>query len=327
MRETFRLSRWILYLGLFGVVAYGSIGIGCILVVMVLRQPAGYEALFSWGLGGFFLALVAMSSYLVLAYRFERLVIDGHLLTLAGTFQTTEIDLTQVTDARWHQAFGGKLTLAAGGKHACISFANHYVMTSEQEQRLIEFMQSQIPRAIQKDWAWFRHCHFAPREPRPQGPRRGYVLATRKRLDLFVVPAALVTLVTGATVGAWLGDGVLAAQGVIFAVFLVSLRFIHPRQGEYQPTIWCPEHPEVRWPVVLLVVGCSCMVVRRFIPEPIHSAIMGALAVATGVFSVYVIRRAMLQGRERLNRVRQRRAEVEAEWNGNDSAASTTMER
>ncbi len=97
---SFRLRRWYRNLGLGGVIGYAAWAVIDAIVVATDTKIVDRVAAAAL-LVGVPVFMTGVSVWLLLAYLRETLTIRGTRIISRGVIRTREIDLTQVTDARW----------------------------------------------------------------------------------------------------------------------------------------------------------------------------------------------------------------------------------
>ena len=125
MDANFRMRQW-----------YRNLGIAVVLEFLALGTLGVYEALTEPGvkhravaaamIGGIALVMPGLSFWMLVSYRRHELTVRGDRVTLRGIMQRREIDLREVTEARWvPRPVGGSLVLRSGSTRIPIHFANY----------------------------------------------------------------------------------------------------------------------------------------------------------------------------------------------------------
>ena len=231
-----------------------------------------------------------------LAWRNARLVIDGNRISVSGAFRTVEIDLGEVSKARWRTA-SGSLKLASNDARCTITFREFEMPSSVP---IVEYFRQQIPASVQTGWPWFEHKHVR-RAVNAGLPGEGRALFDRRRFDRIVVPGAAVIVILGVA-ASWLKQDPRGMLVGIYAAFLVAFRYFIPRKGHYTQTIGaaCREQPEMKGILALLPFALAGSVVCRLTRPAVPDAIgwlAGALMIAMGALIVSGILRERRQRR------------------------------
>lgn len=297
MRATYGLPRKNSYLWIPGLPF-------CLILASVgwLAGDAPHPLLAQVMMGGVALALGALFVFCSIEARRARLIIDGRRVTVISAFSHKEVDCAEVRKARWG---GGCLKLFDGTTRVTVSF-RHYVIPDRVS--LIEHLRGQVPRNVQTGWPWFEDQYFRRLlEVDKPGPDR--VLVNRRRLDRLIVPSIAMIVILGMGRTWWARDPRGLVGAVFFAVVLISIRSLHPRESYYARTMTAHfrEQPEMKWMLTLFplaVIGC---VVWKVVGHAVPGAVFGWLAGGL-IASQWALIASMFL------RERRRKRRVEAGW-------------
>ena len=121
MDETFRLRRSCRNTGIGGLIgftAWAAFGVYVALTLPNVKDRAAVLAM----MGGVPLFMDGISLWCLLAYWRDELTIQGDRIRWRGIVRTREIDLLEVTDARWRP---GSIVLRNDATRLTIDFANY----------------------------------------------------------------------------------------------------------------------------------------------------------------------------------------------------------
>ncbi len=126
MDATFRLRRWYRNFGLAGVVGYAAWAVLGAFVVATDSKIVHTVAAAAL-IVGVPLFMTGISIWILLAYRRETLTIRGTRIISRGVIRCHEIDLTQVTAARWRPGAreGGTIALRTESARIVIHLENY----------------------------------------------------------------------------------------------------------------------------------------------------------------------------------------------------------
>jgi hypothetical protein len=177
------------------------------------------------------LFMTGISLWLVLAYWRGELRIRGTRLVSRGVIQYREIDLTQVTNARWQPGGreGGRIVLLDGSARIAIDFENYEI---EERAIIVQYLRSLIEPEVQTGWNLFAYktALLEPRSVRLK-PGPGDVLIRRQRWDLYLAPSLVVAALGGIISWRILGQpGFLAAPLFPLAAWAL-MRATTPAEG------------------------------------------------------------------------------------------------
>lgn len=230
MDEIFRLRRYYRNLGGGGLVVYSAwaaIAFFVALTDLEIRHRLGAAAV----MGGVPLVMGGMSFWLLLAYRRAALTIRGEHVVDRGVVWSSEIDLAEVTEARWRlRPVGGSILLRSPSARVSIGFAGY---TNEERDRMIRHLRSVLRPDVQTGWNLFiyKHPFLKPPSSRLE-PGPDEILMSRSRWDRYLWPALAVAGVTGTM--AWRCTGelrfLLGPLPVLLGLW-AFLRFSTPAEG------------------------------------------------------------------------------------------------
>jgi hypothetical protein len=204
-------------------------------VLVSLTHPRSHNPIFAAiFFGGFPLGLAGVVYCELRFFERQKLAIRGHHIRLCGVFQRREIDLNEVTEARWLPFTG----LSLRSPSVKLVIVLHYYERPEQEE-IIHHLHSAIDVAAQTDWNLFAYKR-ALHVPRPKRtkPGPGEVLVTRARYDRLLLPAVLVSGLVGIVAWRMAGRGEMAIVPLVFPVGLwLLLRYSTPAEGDVQPSL------------------------------------------------------------------------------------------
>ena len=236
MDKTFRLAKRHRNLGIacliFFVLAAVASGVGIWAEAPEeQRTRALYAALL---FAAFWLLFASLSCWLLLAYWREELKINDRQVTQQGVIGRKEIDLHNITAARWRLVPrpGGSLVLRSLAERMTIYLGNFEPM---ERLWLIRFFRNGLPMPVQEDWDLF--CSkialplrdwdtLAHGDPGPDSVR-----ITRRRWDWYFVPAILLSVVIGAVAYWKFQQPRMLVAPLMPALLWLFLRAMTPRQG------------------------------------------------------------------------------------------------
>ena len=162
----FRLQRWYRNLGLAGVIGYPAWAVLDAIVVATDTRIVD-RTLAAALLVGVPLFMTGVSVWLLLAHWRAMLTIRGTQIISRGVIQSREIDLAQVTNARWQPGGrdGGRIVLLDGSARIAIDFQNYEI---EQRAIIIQYLRSVVEPEVQTGWNLFAY-KTALLEPRSVG--------------------------------------------------------------------------------------------------------------------------------------------------------------
>jgi hypothetical protein len=253
MNTTFRCVRSLAYLGLCGV-ALVPVLIGLLYFAFTTDLSDLPLWLNLLGLLEILALLLGCSlggpAMIVFAIR-HRLTISGSQIQLVGILRTVQIDLAQVTEARWRR--GGKLVLRGAFGKLGIELSYY---PAEQVRQLIKYFHLQLPAAVQQGWDKYwrsRWQLFDMPDPARREEFAEKTRALRARLTIWVVVGAM--LCVGTMVVVWRYTGDIGGIAPILFCFplLVLLAFLAraDRAKIAEKTV----QPRKRLPVVMVVAS------------------------------------------------------------------------
>lgn len=200
---------------------------------MALTDPdvRGNRAALAAFNGGVPLFMAGLSLWTLADYWRRELTIRGDRIILRGVIRRREIDLRDVTEARWRlKPVGGSLVLRSGSVRIAIHFEDY---EPEERAPLVRSLRSAVPREVQAGWDLFEYGYgyLRPR-PVPFKPGPDEILLRRGRWTRIFVPALLVGGLIG-VVDWWCTGEWLFAAGPIVGVGLywVLMRATTPAEG------------------------------------------------------------------------------------------------
>ncbi len=212
--------------------------------------------------GGVLLVMAALSIWVVLEILRSRLTIQGERVVLEGVLRRREINLAEVTEARWYSPVC-RLMLRSESERVFIRF-DHY--EKEANEQIIDHIRAMLRPEIQTGWNLFayKRAKFKDRLLRRKaGP--GEILIRRSRYDRLLAPFLLLTILVG--VATWWILGTPGGLGGSLIVLLMwgMMRFSVPADGEIAEAITLPTGSDTRrsdfflvlWVVAGIAVFCG----------------------------------------------------------------------
>lgn len=175
--------------------------------------------------------------WMLLDYWRASLSVDADEIVQRGVLRTKELQLSEVTAARWVSVgVGGKLVLTTPSCKIKLEFREYAI---DDPSRLIEFFRSRIDSRLQQGWALFCHKIALPMRERHDdpGPRKNEVVLTRRRWDLYLVPAILISAGIGFYLWWALDEMRFLAGFVGLTIVWIWLRLMTPKAGMVDPRI------------------------------------------------------------------------------------------
>ena len=169
--------------------------------------------------------------WLLLDYWRASLSVDVDEIVKRGVLRTKELQLSEVTAARWVSVgVGGKLVLTTPSCQIKLEFREYAI---DDPLRLIEFFRSRIDPRLQQDWALYCHKIALPMRERREnpGPRPNEIVLTRRRWDLYFVPAIVISAGIGFYLWWVLDEARFLAGFVGFTIVWIWLRLMTPKEG------------------------------------------------------------------------------------------------
>jgi hypothetical protein len=323
MDATIRVRRWYRNLGLVCLpifLAWSGLGL-CLALTDpdVWGNRAGLAAL----MGGIPLFMGGLSLWMLAAYSRQELSVTGDRLVFRGVIRRTEINLRDVTEARWRsQAAGGNLLLRSGPAQFSIALGEY---ESDDRTRLVLYLRSVLPPEVQTGWNLFeyRYGYLRPR-PITLEPGPDEVLVHRGRWTRLFVPFLLV-VGFARTIG-WCSIGELRFAAPIVGPLLLwgLMKATTPSEGIVIKKLSAelgPDSVRFLWFLLFwLLVGIggviACYVFRSRPAHPDAALIVGAI-IWFGAFLV----EGGLQDRRRA-RHEQEAADREAKARGGTGAGT-----
>lgn len=143
--RVYRLPRWVLYVGMFGIVCPLVCARDVIDDAANAHGPQEAAAL----LAAIIALFELMALWLVAAYLRERLTVDGSTLTQRRVFGSTTIELTEVTRIDWRPGALGATRLRAGGRKVSIYLQ---LMSMAEQAEVSAMLRGMIAPAAQQGW-------------------------------------------------------------------------------------------------------------------------------------------------------------------------------
>jgi hypothetical protein len=227
---TFRLRRWYRNLGLAGVIGYAAWAVLGAFVVATdskIVHPVAAAAL----MVGVPLFMTGVSVWVLLAYRLEMLTIRGTRIISRGVIRCREIDLTQVTAARWRPGGreGGIIALRTELARIVIHLENY---ETEERAVIVQHLRSVLCPEVQAGWNLFAYktALLEPRSVRMKpGPRE--ILFRRQRWDRYLLPSLVVAALGGIVAWKILGQAAFLAAPFFPLAAWALMRATTPAEG------------------------------------------------------------------------------------------------
>ncbi len=280
MDATFRMRRWYRNLGV--AVGLEFLALGALGVYEALTEPSvKHRAVAAAMSGGIALVMPGLLLWMLVSYRRHELTVRGDRVTLRGIMQRREIDLREVTEARWlTRPVGGSLVLRSGSTRIPIHFANY---ESEESARIIHHLRSMLSPVVQSGWNLFAYKVASPEGRsvrRKPGPNE--FLIRRDRWDRYLVAFLPVTGLIG-IIGWWsTGElGFLFAPSIPPLLGWALMRSSTPADGMFVPRLLTPDTSGflgflLLWFLVAIAGIAAHAVFRPRLAHPDAFAIVGA---------------------------------------------------
>ena len=252
MDVTFRLRRshrdqgiWCLSLFL----AWAGLGLFVTLRTPDAPDPLALAAL----MAGVPLLMAGGAIVMLAAYWREELKIRNERLTFRGIVRRKDIDLRDVTDARW-QTSGSSLALRADSVRHTIHFANY---NDDESVWIVHHMRSVLRPEIQSGWNLFavKSAFLKPKTARLK-PGPDEIVIHRDRWNWFFAPSFV--LMVPVAIVSWRATGNLVCLlALLFPIGMWAwIRALTPTEGTVYKKVVSSEHPEVnRFLLFLLLWG------------------------------------------------------------------------
>lgn len=335
MVRTFRLRRLILYQGL-AFTALFSLALAGAASLFFLNDPAahGFRGPHSLAVvggmavtvAGFFLAL---SLYMLAAFRIEKAALDGTSFTIRSVFQHRRFSLPEVSRLRWRaMPQRGSIILDGSGGRGKVELFGY----SESDRlEMIRVLRRQVPERAQEGWPAFCHRIALPlRDGTPALIRRlppeQLVHIDRSRYTPVLTVGVPVSVVLGALGWAATGLPQFLALPVLVLASWTLLRFAVAREGSTDLRLASPEGHAVLF-LFGTIVGCQLLRLGlRATGLDRDQACLGAL----GLLAILVPPGIMLMIRAdgyRKSTERQAAERAVAEWDVGEPLVPTTRSR
>jgi hypothetical protein len=182
---------------LLGFLAWGVLG-SCAALMVPSTWPIEPDARLPLALaaGGIPLVMAGFALWGLVTYRRRELTIRGDRISLRGVFRRTELDLNEVTAARWMTRLPhDSLVLRSGPARIPLRFAYY---EPEESARIIHHVRSVLQPEVQLGWNLFAYksAYLQPRSPRRK-PGPDEILVRRERWTRFFMPMLLVAGLAG----------------------------------------------------------------------------------------------------------------------------------
>jgi len=168
----YRLDRLYLFMGLVGVLVSVAALIGGIAVKVWDRpapNPIAAAVMFFVVIASFF----GISTWIVLAYFRERLIISHGSVKVRGVLRLKAIEVAAVQQARWRSrpAGGGSLVLSNQESWLVVPLSQ---WRTDDRREMVEYFHSALPDENQEHWPEFEKRMCPWRHPGGYGPRGGW---------------------------------------------------------------------------------------------------------------------------------------------------------
>jgi hypothetical protein len=221
--------------------AWSAVGFYISLKIPTVTHPIALSVM----LGGFplFMSFVGVTE--IFSIRRHALTIQGNRLEFRSLLRTREIDLKEVTDARWRPYGEGREAILLRTSSSKLVVPLGYYERTDQ-QAIVRHLHSVIDTAVQRDWNLFAYkmTLHAPKPPRTKaGPDE--ILVNRADWDRRLLPFGLPFVVVSGVIGvvAWRMTGDAKHLGVVIAgivaplVGWLVLRYQVPAEGRVDPKL------------------------------------------------------------------------------------------
>ncbi|QEG17946.1 hypothetical protein GmarT_38300 [Gimesia maris] len=180
----------------------------------------------------FWLFWTTGSVWMILAYYFASLTIQGNKLIEQGVLLRKELDLESIRQLRWITSPSGMIKLKSLTEKITIHLEN---FPCEEQIWIMEYLRAQIPEPDQEGWDLFCHRVAMPlRRYDPQAlpvPDNDQVLLTRKRWDWLLLPWILLFSVGGVLATLKFNQPHLLSAPLSPTALWLFLRFSTPKEG------------------------------------------------------------------------------------------------
>lgn len=176
--------------------------------------------------------LPGLCIWLILVSKLTSITIRKGTVILQSVFSRKELELSNITQARWKLISQGALRLETPTESGTLGLIN---LTSNERLWLIQYFRNRLPESIQQNWDLFCLKIALPlREPKPEAnrdPGPDEILVTRKRYDRLGIPLIIFSIICVALT-AWYFR---SPQYLVFPLILIGLwlllRFSVPKEG------------------------------------------------------------------------------------------------
>ncbi len=250
------------------------------------------------------LLMAGFSVLMVLAYWQQVLTIEGEHLTYQGVFHFKEINLADVTVARWRNWPGhdGSLVLRTDATRLVIDFSNY---DTDQREPIVALVRSVLPPEIQVGWNLF--SYRIERQAKRAGqtkPGPDEILLRRDRWDRLFGPALVLMGLVGIAFW-WITakPGYLALP-VAPLIFWAMMRFSTPAEGMIAGKVRLPKEPEtirnIGFILTWMLLGFGGLAVNAYLRPGVAELdpiLVVGLLVWIGVLGVEAFRDSRRQSR------------------------------
>lgn len=314
MNETWGLRSHYRNVGLACLVFYTGMVVFSVLEALwaVPAESRVYTLLF---LPAFWLVMVGLSVWTLLAYKRYALTIRDHHLVEKGVFSSREIPFSEVVELQWRVTpQGGRIVLKTANRQVRLRLDGF-----EQAQRLalIRFLRNKLPLAIQQDWPLFCYKIALPLREAPfeREPRDDETRITRRHWNRYFLPTVIVAAAMSVFFWWTLGLSRLLAAPMGVAALWWAIRVMTPRQGVIAKRL---AHSEDRRIVAALLLGLILLfplILLARLLETWHPA-AGITLMLLGALPLFflVIRETAQSERRRQEQARQAVPEAVTEW-------------
>lgn len=303
MDATFRQKRSLRNLALaciFGFMAWSLFGLG---VVLADDRGAGNFPAMLALMAGFPLVMAMFSLWGLVAYHRCELQVRGDRLISVGVARSREMDLRDVTRARWLVRPGGGLALRNGAGRLMINLAEY-----EDEDRawIIDHLRSALPRDVQENWNLFAYTVVDRlRRPAVRKPGPDEVLVHRRYWSRYFAPLSAAACVICTATWWFTGEWAILA-GMLFAPGLWALVYWStPAEGQVVTKIGADLRSfPFRFLLAWLLVAIAGLALHQALRPRQEVADIPLIAVCVAWFAVLIFR-MHLADRRRSRQVRE----------------------
>ena len=219
----FRLRKYYRNLGIVSLTFF--VGMWAMSLIVVLREE---KFLAAFTIGGIWFFFIGLSLWMLLAYRRESLTIRDDTIIQKGVLRTKCLGVEDVLGMWWQST--RSVVLRSKTQKIKIYLDN---FTRDERQQLIEYLRLAVPPSLQQGWD--RFCYqlgssvvdWTPDQPLQEG----YMVRTRKHIDLLCLPAILFALAAGIGFALYLEQPRWLATPVAVVLLWLVLRMFIPAKG------------------------------------------------------------------------------------------------